>query len=53
MFNWYLCYYDGRFVAKLAAMHENSAIEKCGQLIGLGASAYSGNSRRLITVVKL
>ena len=53
MFSYYLCYYDGQFVTKLAAMTENSAIEKCGQLIGLGASAYSGKARRLISVVKV
>lgn len=53
MFNYYLCYYDGQFVGKFCALSENSAIDKCGQFIGVSASAYSGLSRRLITAVKV
>lgn len=53
MFNYYLCYYDGQFVAKFCALSENSAIEKCAQFIHVSASAYSGLSRRLITAVKV
>jgi hypothetical protein len=53
MFDYYLGYYDGMFVAKIAAMTENSAIDKIAKLVGVSASAYSGKARRLVTVVKL
>jgi len=53
MFNYYLGYYDGQFVTKVAAMSENSARDKIAQLVGVSASAYSGKARRLVSVVKV
>ena len=53
MFNYYLGYYDGMFVTKVAALSEQSARDKIAQLVGVSASAYSGNARRLVTVVKV
>ena len=53
VFNYYLGYYDGQFVAKIAALSENSARDKIAQFVGVSASAYSGKARRLVTVVKV
>jgi hypothetical protein len=53
VFNYYLGYYDGMFVAKIAALSENSARDKIAQFVGVSASAYSGKARRLVTVVKV
>ena len=53
MFNYYLGYYEGQFVAKVAALSEQSAIDKVASFIGVSASAYSGKARRLVTVVKV
>lgn len=53
MFDYYLGYYDGQFVAKVAALSEQSAKDKIAQFVGVSASAYSGKARRLVTVVKV
>ena len=53
MFNYYLGYYDGQFVAKVASTSEQNAKDKIARLVGVSASAYSGKARRLVTVVKI
>ena len=53
VFNYYLGYYDGQFVAKVASTSEQNAIDKIARLVGVSASAYSGKARRLVSVVKV
>jgi hypothetical protein len=49
----YNVFYDGNFVCQVYAMHENSAIDKGCQVIGVSASAYSGKARRLVTAERV
>jgi len=53
VFNYYLGYYDGQFVAKVASTSEQNAKDKIARLVGVSASAYSGKARRLVSVVKV
>lgn len=52
MFNRYSIFYNEEFVGYVMALSDYSAWEKGCQIVGTGASAYSGKASRLVKAIK-